>query len=84
MEKDIELEKAIGKAATFPGDKPPGIYIGCRKTKRTTYYYYKDGSAYWLETAYDREIRNKEEEKKQRKCREYDRYMRQRYGWQEK
>lgn len=84
MRQDIELEKAIGKAVTFSGVKPPGIYIGCRKTERTTFYYYKDDSTYWLETEYSREMRAKEEEKKRRKCREYDRYKRQRYGWQEK
>ena len=77
---NIELQKAMGEAVTFSGSKPPGEYIGCKKTERTIFYYYKDGNAYWFETEYDRKLRDEEEKKKQTQCREYDKYMRRRYG----
>ena len=71
-ERERELDQAHGNAWSFfnGAAAPSGTYIGSRRVGNTTFYYYKDGSRYWFEDDFDREMRQKLNEKKRRERQE--------------
>lgn len=63
-----ELKMAWENAWSAQTDGTPhGTYIGAVKTEHTTFYFYKDGTNYWYENDYDREMRAKQEAKRKQK-----------------
>ena len=58
-----QLQEAWGKAWSCSG-KPPGVYIGTVCKGGKNYYIYKQGQEYAYETDFDREMREKERERK--------------------
>ena len=70
-ERERELDQAHGNAWSYPGAAAPaGTSIGSRRVGNTTFYYYKDGARYWFEDDFDREMRQKLNEKKRRERQE--------------
>lgn len=64
-----ELVEAQSKAWSFPGaKKPTGEYVGAVRFGEIFHYYYKDGEKYWCESDFDRQMREKD---KQRRRAEY-------------
>lgn len=58
-----ELEEALGIAWSC-SERPPGKYIGSITKGSRTFYFYKNGLEYFYETDFDREMKQKEKERR--------------------